>query len=84
MCIRDRLSIDVFPLDGVDPARMKHKENGNQADNLFYQMRQDGDKDVYKRQVGDGSDICAFYFLVDGKTGNQSHCASGKNNGQCV
>lgn len=37
------LSIDVFPLDGVDPARMKHKENGNQADNLFYQMRQDGD-----------------------------------------
>ena len=22
------LSIDVFPLDGVDPARMKHKENG--------------------------------------------------------
>lgn len=37
------LSIDVFPLDGVDPARMKHKENGNHADNLFYQMRQDGD-----------------------------------------
>lgn len=37
------ISIDVFPLDGVDPSRMKHRENGNQAENLFYQMRQDGD-----------------------------------------
>lgn len=36
------IDIDVFPLDGVDPSRMKHKENGNRADNLFYQMRQDG------------------------------------------
>ena len=37
------ISIDVFPLDGVDPSRMKHRESGNQAENLVYQMRQDGD-----------------------------------------
>lgn len=38
------IHIDIFPLDGMDPTRIKHKENGTQADNLFYQMRQDGDK----------------------------------------
>lgn len=37
------VDIDVFPMDGVDPTRMKHKEEGNRASNLTYQMRCDGE-----------------------------------------
>lgn len=37
------IDVDVYAVDGVDPSRMKHKETGNRADNLFYQMRDDGD-----------------------------------------
>lgn len=37
------VDIDVFPMDGVDPTRMKHKEEGNRASNLIYQLRQDGE-----------------------------------------
>lgn len=37
------IDIDVFPLDGEDPTRMKHREEGNRATNLFYQFREDGE-----------------------------------------
>lgn len=37
------VDIDVFSVDGSDPTRMKHKEEGNRASNLIYQMRTDGE-----------------------------------------
>lgn len=44
-CLEEARDVDVevFALDGTDPSRMKHKETGNRADNLFYQLREDED-----------------------------------------
>ncbi|WP_343247963.1 hypothetical protein [Diplocloster hominis] len=36
------IDITVRGVDGDDPTRMKHKETGNRAANLFYQLRDDG------------------------------------------
>ncbi len=37
------IDIDVQALDGEDPTRMKHREEGNRASNLCYQIREDGE-----------------------------------------
>ncbi len=37
------IDVEVTPLEGEDPTRMRHMETGKRADNLFYQMRQDGE-----------------------------------------
>ena len=35
------VDVDSFPVNGVDPTRMTYRENGNRANNLFYQLRED-------------------------------------------
>lgn len=35
------IDIEVTDVDGDDPSRVKHRENGCRADNMFYQLRED-------------------------------------------
>ena len=37
------VDMECTPVEGDDPTRMKHKENGSRTSNMFYQMRNDGD-----------------------------------------
>lgn len=36
------IDVEVSAVDGNDPTRLKHIENGTRANNLFYQLREDG------------------------------------------
>ena len=37
------IDMECTAVDGDDPTRMKHRENGSRTSNMFYQMRNDGD-----------------------------------------
>lgn len=36
------IDISVRPMDGIDPTRMKQRENGTRSNNMFYQIRKEG------------------------------------------
>ncbi|MDO4273628.1 MAG: glycosyl hydrolase [Eubacteriales bacterium] len=55
------VDVKVAHLEGVDAARMTHREQGSRSDNLFYQLRKDGD--------------CRWLFLCHVKKPDNEHIA---------
>jgi hypothetical protein len=45
-CLESYRMVDITStfMEGVDSTRMKHRENGTRTNNMFYQMRAEGDK----------------------------------------